>query len=125
MLSSALFANVTREENQPSVTVEISDNKEVDRLFTNFGTVRVNSFSYVNYTVTNTGNQVLQFRDARIYGANYRARHNCRTLPPRARCTFTIDYTPFFEGWHTGQFTLSLDPGYMVVVDLQGNAVRF
>ena len=125
MLSNILFANESIPTQHQSVQIEISDDKEIDRLFTNFGTIPVGSFNYVNYYVTNTGNQPLFFRDARIYGANYYARHNCKSLAPRGRCTFTIEYSPFYEGWHTGQFTLSLDPGYMVVVDLQGNAIRY
>lgn len=107
------------------VLIELSDNKEVDRLFTNFGTLRVGSFSYANYNLTNTGNQPLYFRDARIYGAGFFARHNCRVLPPRGRCSFTIEFQPYFEGFHSGQFVLAMDPGYTVVVDLQGHAVRY
>lgn len=126
VLTSSLFANEAIPSKLPSVEVELSENKEVDRLFTNFGTVRVGSFSYVNYYITNTGNQPLYFRNARIAGPGFYARHNCGgVLPQRGRCTFTIEYSPYFEGWSSGQFMMSFDPGYTVIVDLQGQAVRY
>ena len=126
VLSSALFANDLITTNLPNVEIELSDNKEVDRLFTDFGRIPAGSYSYVNYYLTNTGNQPLYFRNARISGPGFFARHNCGgVLPQRGRCTFTIEFAPFYEGWYTAQFMMSFDPGYTVIVDLRGQAFRY
>lgn len=126
LISSTVFANEEIQVRSQNIEVELSDNKEVDRLFLNFGTIPMGSFRAQNFTITNTGNQPLYFRTARISGPGYYARHNCAgVLPQRGRCNFTIEFSPYYEGWYSGQFMMSFDPGYTVIVDLQGEAYRY
>lgn len=72
-----------------------------------FGRVQVNSRNSVRYTVTNTGDEPLDFMSANIWGMYFDAYHNCnRTLQPTEQCQFEIIYWPHFEGHHTGDFDL-------------------
>ncbi len=94
LLSTGVFATEAK-----SVQVEISEEKGVDRHYYFFGTQWVNTRSYINYRVTNTGTTPLAFQRAVVGGANFYARHNCvGVLNPGARCQFTIEYAPFLNG---------------------------
>ena len=73
-----------------------------------FGRVFVNSRSTVRYTVTNTGDEPLDYVSANIWGMYFDAYHNCsKGLLPQQRCQFEIAYWPSFEGHHTGDFMLN------------------
>ena len=106
--------------------IEINNqDKSYERHYYNFGMQRVHSRSMVEYRVTNTGNTALRFQDARIMGIGYYANHNCSgVLPVGARCSFRIEYAPYFEGFHHGQFGLAFDQGSDIYVDLSGQAIR-
>ncbi len=104
--------------------IELSSEKGVERHYYYFGMVPVNSWSTITYRVTNTGSTPLNALRATIGGANYRASTNCRTLQPGERCSFRIDYQPFFEGYHTGRFQLTFDQDSTIVVDVSGQATR-
>jgi hypothetical protein len=120
VFSSAIFADETK-----SVQLEISEEKGVDRHYYHFGSQWINTRSYINYRVTNTGTTPLVFQRAVVGGANFYARHNCTgILNPGARCQFTIEYAPFFEGYHMGYFRLSFNQGYEIHVDVSGDARR-
>ena len=122
LFSAHAFAAKVPEQ---SISIEIGQEKAVERHFYNFGLQRVGSYSSVSYRVTNTGSTPLSFQDARIGGIGYSANHNCGgVLAPQERCSFRINYFPPFEGYHTGRFILSFDQGSDIVVDLSGQAVR-
>lgn len=89
----------------------------------NFGLVWVYSRSAVRYTVTNTGNVPLNFRDAAMYGSfSFSARHSCAgVLMPSQVCDFVIEYSPVFEGFSSGRFDLRFAED-QIVVDLWGEA---
>jgi hypothetical protein len=90
----------------------------------NFGTVWTNSRNFVRFTVTNTGTTPLTYRNAVIYGADFRAQHSCvNGLLPKERCSFEIEYWPMFEGNSSGRFILNFVEDE-VVVDLWGQARR-
>lgn len=128
LLSSALFASDSISTKTTDLEIEISSShdKEVDHLSYNFGTLPTGSFRAVNYYLTNTGNQPLYFRNARLSGPGYFARHNCGgVLPQRGRCQFTIEFAPFYEGYYSGQFMMSFDSNYSVIVNLYGQAFRY
>ena len=126
LLSSALFADTIQSRtNDIQISADSAD-KNVDRLYYNFGTIPQGSMSYVNYYVTNVGERPLFFREARLSGPGYFARHNCGgVLPPRGgRCTFTIEFAPYYQGYYTGQFMMAFDQ-YTVIVDLAGQAYQY
>jgi hypothetical protein len=90
----------------------------------NFGTVWTNSRNFVRFTVTNTGTTPLTYRNAVIYGADFRAQHSCvNGLLPKERCSFEIEYWPMFEGNSSGRFILNFVEDE-VAVDLWGQARR-
>lgn len=96
-----------------------------ERHYYNFGMQRVHSRSMVEYRVSNTGTTELRFQDARIMGIGYYAYHNCSgVIPAGGRCFFRIEYAPYFEGYHHGQFALAFDQGEDIYVDLSGQAIR-
>lgn len=120
LLTTPIFA-----QSKSNVQIEISEEKGVERHSYYFGSVWIHSRNYVNYRVTNTGTTPLIFQSARIGGMGYSARTNCAGgLPPKARCSFTIEFAPFFEGYHFGQFLMSFDQGYEILVNVSGQAVR-
>jgi hypothetical protein len=120
LFSAHAFSNVTETK-----SISINQEKSVERHYYNFGMQRVNSRTMVEYRVTNTGSTPLNFQNSRIFGMGFSAYHNCSgMLPPQGRCAFRIEYAPFFEGYSSGQFTLSFDQGSDIVVDLAGQAVR-
>ncbi|MBC7712884.1 MAG: hypothetical protein H7177_06070 [Rhizobacter sp.] len=127
LLSSALIAQDSVQTTTTDIQVSADNaDKNIDRLYYNFGTIPVNAVSYASYTVTNVGNQPLAFRQARIAGPGYYARTNCNVvLYPGMRCGFTIEFRPYFQGYSSGQFMMSFDPNYSVIVDLAGQAVRY
>ena len=86
-----------------------------------FGNVRVGSSNPVAYKVTNDGTSDLVFQKATIQGMFYTAYHNCnKTLAPKATCSFTVYYSPLFEGYHYGAFRLVFDQGNEIHLDLTG-----
>ena len=86
--------------------------------------VPVNTRSYAEYRVTNTGNVPLQMQRASVMGTSFGARTNCSVLYPRETCRFTIEFTPYFEGYHNGQFRMMFNQGYEIIVALSGQARR-
>lgn len=90
-----------------------------------FGRVAVNTRSVVNYTVTNTGTEPLDYTGAYMFGMYFDAYHNCYgTLQPRQQCSFQIAYWPAFEGYHTGDFNLDFRQD-SVRIHVWGDAYRF
>ena len=90
----------------------------------NFGTQWTHSRSFVRFTVTNTGTTPLTYRNAIIYGADFRASHSCvNGLLPNERCSFEVEYWPMFEGQSSGRFILNFVEDE-IVVDLWGQARR-
>jgi hypothetical protein len=127
LLSSVLFAQETNSSKTTDIQIS-SDNadKNLDHIFYNFGMIPVNTVQYANFTVTNIGNQPLYFRQARISGPGYYANTNCnQILIPGQRCFFTIEFRPWYEGFSSGQFMMSFDSSYTVIVDLTGQAFRY
>lgn len=89
-----------------------------------FGRVFVNSRNTVRYTVTNTGDEPLEYVSANIWGMFFDAYHNCAgTLLPQQRCQFEIAYWPSFEGHHTGDFMLNFKQD-SVQIHVWGEAVK-
>ena len=119
LTSSTIFADTQ------SLNVEINDSKAIERHYYYFGMVPVNFRSFINYRVTNTGTIPLVFQRAIVGGASFHAQHNCKgVLNPGARCQFTVEFSPFFEGYQVGYFRLSFDQGYEILLDLSGDARR-
>jgi len=94
------------------------------RQYYNFGIVWLNTRQAVRYTVTNTGDQPLVFKQARISGSAFDAYHNCsKGLQPQEKCSFTVTFWPAFEGLYSGTFVLSFTED-RVIVDLWGEGRR-
>lgn len=128
LLSSLLFsAYAFSNEAVPTKEITISEEKAVDQFSYYFGTIRVNQRSFVNYRITNTGTYPLNYQWGRMYGdPAFRATTNCfGTLNPGQRCSFTIEYAPYFQGVSSGTFEMQFDQGYGVRVYVSGNAVRW
>jgi hypothetical protein len=130
ILSNVLFADSEIKninlDTDSAISIESTENKEVDRLFFNFGLISVGAYRFQNFYLTNTGRVPLFFRSARLSGPGFFVRHNCGgVLPIRGQCNFTIEFSPFYEGMYSGQFMMSFDPGYSVIVNLQGQAFRY
>lgn len=124
LLVSLIFSLPVLAQTSSVETIELSSEKGVERHYYYFGMQRVHSFSTITYRVTNTGTTPLNVVRATIGGANFMANTNCRMLMPGGVCSFRIDYNPFFEGYHTGRFTLSFDQDSHIVVDVSGQATR-
>lgn len=91
----------------------------------NFGTVWLNSLNYVRYTVKNTGDIPLEFKKASISGAGYDAYHTCsRGLQVGEKCSFEIQFRPYWEGMHSGRFVLSFSEDVNLVVDTYAHVRR-
>ncbi len=128
LLSSLLFsAHAFSTETVMIKDIEISEEKAVDQFSYYFGTVRVNQRSFVSYRITNTGSTPLDYQWGRMLGdSSFRARTNCfGTLLPGQRCNFTIEYSPYFQGYHSGMFEMQFAQGYGVRVYVRGNAVNY
>lgn len=73
-----------------------------------FGRVMTHTRAIARFTITNTGDEPLDFVNANIWGMFFDAYHNCMgTLLPQHRCRFDITYWPSFEGHHTGDFVMN------------------
>lgn len=129
ILSSLAFANDTISAPNAVVEVEInqdmgSDKGSVEQLYYNFGMIPVNMRTFVTYNVNNTGTYPLYAQNAYIQGGgHFGARHNCRVLYPGQRCQFTLEFMPFYEGFHVGDFVLTFDQA-QIRVRMSGHAVR-
>ncbi|MES2802030.1 MAG: hypothetical protein V4654_06020 [Bdellovibrionota bacterium] len=89
-----------------------------------FGRVMVQSRNLARFTITNTGDEALDFVDASIWGMFFDAYHNCnRTLLPKEKCRFDIVYWPSFEGHHSGEFLMNFKQD-SVRIHVWGDAVR-
>lgn len=128
LLSSLLFsAHAFSTETVSTKEITISEEKATDTFSYYFGSIRVNQRSFVNYRITNTGSTPLDYQWERMQGdASYRATTNCfGTLYPGQRCSFTIEYAPYFQGPSSGLFEMQFAQGYGVRVYVSGNAVRW
>lgn len=126
MVSSMALANSTIPSANDVVEVEINQQKNsVEQLYYNFGIIPVNMRSWVTYNVNNTGAYPLYLQNAYIQGGGgqFGARHNCRVLYPGQRCSFTLEFMPFYEGFHVADFVLAFDQA-MIRVRMSGHAVR-
>lgn len=89
-----------------------------------FGRVMVQTRSIARFTITNTGDQPLNYVSANIWGMFFDAYHNCNVvLMPGQRCRFDIVYWPSFEGHHSGDFVLRFQED-SVQIRVWGEAVR-
>ena len=90
-----------------------------------FGRVFVNSHNSVRWTITNTGDENLDYASANMFGSfDYRARHNCTgTLLPGQRCQIEITYWPAFEGYDSGDFMLHFKQD-SIQIHVWGEAVK-
>jgi phospholipase C len=70
------------------------DNKNVD-----FGSVTVGTTSSpMTRTITNTGDQTLEFTSLAVTDPTYAQTNNCTSLAPNASCTVTITFSPAKNG---------------------------
>lgn len=105
--------------------LEIGLNKEVERHWYNFGSVRVHSSAFAAYGLKNTGTTPMTFVSARIAGMDFGATHNCGgVLAPQERCVIRISYSPFSEGYSTGFLRLTYVEDYELRIDLSGHGSR-
>lgn len=89
-----------------------------------FGRVMVNTRAVARYTLTNTGNEPLDYVSANIWGMFFDAYHNCGgTLQPGQKCRFDITYWPSFEGNHSGDFIMNFKQD-TVQIRVWGEAYR-
>ncbi|MBY0415804.1 MAG: choice-of-anchor D domain-containing protein [Bdellovibrionales bacterium] len=108
-----------------SKSITITEDKGVERHSYYFGMVRVNSVNTVTYTVTNTGTTPLTFHSASVSGIGFSGVHSCSgVLAPKDWCQFRIQYAPYMEGYHVGQFYLAFDPESDILVNISGQTTR-
>lgn len=90
-----------------------------------FGRVWINMRTSARFTVTNVGNEPLEFQSANIWGSlDFSAYHNCRgTLQPHQMCSYEITYWPMFEGMADGQFELRFKQD-SVITHVWGEAIK-
>lgn len=89
-----------------------------------FGRVMTHTRNVARYTVTNRGDEQLDYVGANIWGMFFDAYHNCnRVLLPKEQCRFDIVYWPSFEGHHTGDFILDFKQD-SVRIQVWGEAVK-
>jgi hypothetical protein len=112
---------------QLSITPEHIGQNEVQTLDYSsyyFGRVLTNSYNRVLYTVTNTGDEPLDFQSASIWGMYFDARHSCaKGLQPKEKCRFEITYWPAFRGYHSGEFELAFKQD-SIIVHVWGDAIE-
>ena len=108
----------TIDQNQESVTTQ-------DYTSHWFGRVLVNSYNSVRWTITNTGDENLDYARANMFGSfNYRASHSCTgTLLPGQSCQVEVTYWPPFEGYDSGDFMLDFKQD-SVQIHVWGEAVK-
>lgn len=125
ILALSLVLTSTGFASQVEVQVDTQNITTTDYVSYDFGTVWVNSRSRVRYTVTNTGDTPLTYKEAYIWGGDFRAGHNCsKGLLPKEKCIFEIEYWPVFEGLSSGRFLLTFNEDDEIRVDLWGRARR-
>jgi len=90
-----------------------------------FGRVFVNSHNAVRWTITNTGDENLDYVSSNIFGSfDFRGRHSCMgSLLPGQRCQIEIIYWPAFEGHDSGDFMLNFKQD-QIQIHLWGEAVK-
>ena len=127
VLGLSLFISVSASaQNHASVDISADSTgySAQSRQSYNFGVVWLNTRQYVKYTVTNTGDEPLTFKQARISGSAFDAYHNCgKGLQPKEKCNFTITFWPAFSGLYSGTFVLSFVQD-QIIVDLWGEGRR-
>ncbi|OFZ31064.1 MAG: hypothetical protein A2622_00215 [Bdellovibrionales bacterium RIFCSPHIGHO2_01_FULL_40_29] len=107
--------------------LEISSTKPQieQRINHSFGRIFVNTTAYVRYDITNTGDVLIPFEGAYVYGANFTARHNCGDgIAAKARCHVDIRYWPMTEGHHTGEVDMLFGENNDIQFFLWGEATR-
>lgn len=109
-----------------SKKIEINQEKGSSYFYENFGRVMVGTAHYARYTVKNTGDSALAWKDAVVYGSiDFEGYHSCRNgLQPQQSCWIEIRYWPMFEGWDTGTFVITFDQQNRIQIDLNGEAYR-
>ena len=110
---------------QIEVTPELESVSAQDYTSHWFGRVFVNSHNAVRWTITNTGDENLDYVSANIYGSfDFRGRHSCTgTLLPGQRCQIEVVYWPAFEGHDSGDFVLNFKQD-AVQIHLWAEAIR-
>ncbi len=90
-----------------------------------FGRVMVNSYNPVRWTISNTGDENLDYVSFNAFGSfDYRGRTSCTgTIPPGGRCQIEIVYWPAFEGADSADFILNFQQD-RVQIHVWGEAVR-
>ena len=125
ILAVGLLMSINTFATNLDIKIDTQNITTTDYVSYDFGTVWVNSRSRVRYTVTNTGETPLTYKETYIWGSDFRAAHNCREgLLPKEKCVFEIEYWPVFEGLSSGRFLLVFNEDDEIRVDLWGRARR-
>lgn len=90
-----------------------------------FGRVFVNSYNTVRWTISNTGDENLDYVSFNAFGSfDFRGRTSCTgTLAPGQRCQIEIVYWPAFEGSDSADFVLNFQQD-RVQIHTWGEAVK-
>lgn len=128
ILCSLMFATLAMAEvktNVQDLQIEVTEEKGVQQQYNyNFGVIPVNAVARHNIRINNTGSVPLYFQQASLYGQGFRAQHGCYgVLYPRQACMLTIEFAPFWEGHHNGQFAIYFDQA-QIYFNLNGFARR-
>ncbi len=109
----------------PEIQIEVTEEKNAQQQYNyNFGVIPVNARARHNVRINNTGNRPLYFRDAAMYGQGFGAGHNCwGVLNPRQACLVTLDFIPYWEGYHNAQFAIYFDQA-QIFFNMSGFARR-
>ena len=90
-----------------------------------FGQVFINSSSFANFNIRNTGSGVLAIHGIYIGGATFTAWSNCPAyLNPGQACGARVEFRPWYDGYHRGrlEFRFAQDS---IFVDLFGRAFTY
>lgn len=110
---------------QIEVTPEVESVSAQDYTSHWFGRVFVNSYNPVRWTISNTGDENLDYVSFNAFGSfDFRGRTSCTgTLAPGQRCQIEIVYWPAFEGSDSGDFMLNFKQD-SVQIHVWGEAIK-
>ncbi|WP_413586527.1 hypothetical protein [Bdellovibrio sp. HCB274] len=89
----------------------------------NFGSTFVNSRKYVDFTLTSTGDEPLEFKQLGIAGAAFNAYTNCPTvIPVGQKCTVRATFWPSDKRSYSGRLYLVFAHGRSII-NLYGRGI--
>jgi hypothetical protein len=93
--------------------------------YLNFGSVKVNSYSYNQQAISifNQGDQRVEVQVSGYCGQHYTVHNSCYSLAQYGSCRIVVDYRPKMIGSHTCSLSIRGSDGSYDSISIQGRGI--